>query len=193
MHINSDCSATSAVVTRWALQLACVLATACFNPDDRCGEGQKYSAVDQLCVCRAGLTLTANGCEKPPKEPGNTASAGAGAGATTDQDAAAPPGESGPEGLGTSCTSNDDCAGSDATFCDAVITGGCLVEGCALGGSDCPVGYECQDLTMFGAAGNVCVAAACDVAADDCPDGFTCCASAIPGFPPACLSKGCGG
>jgi hypothetical protein len=176
------------------LRLTCLLATACYNPDERCSEGQEYSEDDELCVCRTGLTLTEDGCEKPAKGPAGNAPDPSDDDPAPEQDAGEddePP--AGPEGLGRSCTANDDCAGTDATFCDTLITGGCLLEGCALGGSDCPAGYECQDLSMFGAAGNVCVAATCDLAGDDCPDGFSCCEASIPGFPPVCLSAGCGG
>lgn len=173
------------------MAVGCLLSTACYNPDERCGTGQVYSEDDDLCVCRKGLTATADGCEKPassatPRPPGPT---GGDAGTSETPSPAA----TAPDGLGAPCSTNEDCAGGDATFCDTLITGGCLVEGCDLGGSACPVGYECQDLSMFGAAGNVCVAQTCDLAADDCPSGFTCCAAPIPGFPPTCLSRGCGG
>ena len=184
----------SAIGSGWVLGvvggLASLAATACFNPDERCSEDQEYSEADQLCVCRTGFTLTAKGCEKPvqntPEDTGESPT-GHDAGA----DSGAPPVEKGPEGLGVPCTSDDDCTGSEATFCDTLITSSCLVQDCALEGSDCPPGYECQDLSGFGAAGNVCVAAPCELEADDCPDGFTCCAAPVPGFPATCRSTGC--
>jgi hypothetical protein len=163
-------------------------AVACYDSEDQCGENQRFSEADQLCVCRNGFTVTAEGCR-----PASAAPAPAGDDVSEDGGAAGEDEPAGPEGLGEPCTTNADCAGTDATFCDTLITQSCLVEGCALGGSDCLPGYECQDLSMFGAAGNVCVAAVCDLAANDCPEGFTCCEAPIPGFPATCLSRGCGG
>ncbi len=58
-----------------------------------------------------------------------------------------------PEGLGMSCTSNDDCAGTEATFCDMVVTKACTVSGCTLDPNDCFPGYTCCDLSSFGLAG----------------------------------------
>lgn len=190
-------SLVSAIGSGWVLGLAggltSLLATACFNPDDRCSEDQEYSEADLLCVCRAGFTLTAQGCEKPapvknsPEDTDESPAHDAG----TDSGSLAV--EEGPEGLGVPCTSDADCAGSEATFCDTLITRSCLVQDCELEGSDCPPGYECQDLSGFGAAGNVCVTAPCELEANDCPDGFTCCAAPIPGFPATCRSAGCEG
>lgn len=192
-------SSVSALLVRWSLPVACLLSTACYDAKDRCGKGERFSEEDQLCVCRSGLTATENGCEKAASTPAAPTDDDDGASGPGDSDAgespgpAAEPEPSGPEGLGTPCTSNADCAGTEATFCDMLITGGCLVEGCALDGTDCAVGYECQDLSTFGAAGTVCVAATCNVDADDCPDGFTCCAAPIPNFPATCLANGCSG
>ena len=181
----------SAVLAKWGWVIGLV-ATACYNVEDDCGPGQTYSEADQLCVCAKGLSPTPQGCRKPaaapPTDSDDDAVQGDAGAADGDDDVA-----QGPDGLGKACTTNADCAGTDATFCDTLITASCLLEGCALGGTDCPVGYECQDLSMFGAAGTVCVSAVCDLAANDCPSGFTCCAAPVPGFPATCLAKGCGG
>ncbi len=200
--------------SRCVLGFVCLLATSCYNPDERCGEGQEYSSADELCVCQEGLRTTPDGCEEIPEEPASAGEAetevpeqSGGDGASMDDAEAtdaspgddegtaadAPMEEGTPDNLGAPCSTSDDCAEGGATFCDAFVTGACLIEGCELGGSDCPIGYACQDLSMFGAAGNVCVAAPCDIAADDCPDGFTCCEAPIPGIPPSCLQNGCGG
>lgn len=55
-----------------------------------------------------------------------------------------------PAGLGATCAGPDDCAGTEATFCDSFMTMSCQVEGCSLDPNDCFEGYECCDLTMFG-------------------------------------------
>ena len=50
------------------------------------------------------------------------------------------------DGAGQSCATDDDCAGTEATWCDTFKSHTCFVEGCALGGTDCP-GRECCDLS----------------------------------------------
>jgi hypothetical protein len=207
---------------RWALPFASLLATSClFDPDQRCGEGQEYDEELDACLCAGGSTPTADGCvpcgrnevagaagceckagferveercrrAAPMAEPATPDGGGASEPAPEGEpDAPAP--SAGPMGLGEPCTSPADCAGTEAEFCDSFVTMSCLVMGCELGGSDCPPGYGCQDLSMLGAAEPVCAAAICDIAASDCPDGFTCCQPPIPGFPAVCLSGGCGG
>ncbi len=52
-----------------------------------------------------------------------------------------------PVGAGKSCTSQTDCAGTEATWCDTLESHVCYVEGCTLGGNDCP-GKECCDLAV---------------------------------------------
>jgi len=64
-----------------------------------------------------------------------------------------------PTGLGKSCTSEADCAGTEATYCDTFVTHTCLVQGCSLAPDNCFVGTECCDLSSFGIAQPLCVAA----------------------------------
>ena len=52
-----------------------------------------------------------------------------------------------PSGDGQACASNADCAGTDATFCENIMTKVCYVEGCSLTTNDCFIGKECCDLT----------------------------------------------
>lgn len=198
-----------------ALTAACL-----YDADQRCGPDQEFSEDLAYCICVEGTAWTEDGCQKcgrnevigaagcecrtgyervdgrceeapepePPPEPGD-GGAGDGGGASE------PPPEpepEGPDGLGMSCQTDADCAGTEAEYCDLFVTFGCLVAGCSIGGDDCPTGYECQDLSGFGGPGPVCVAAVCDIDAQDCPDGFTCCES-MPGFPTVCLAGGCGG
>lgn len=51
-----------------------------------------------------------------------------------------------PIGAGQACTSDAECAGTEATFCEYFQTQVCYVE-CKLGGNDCFPGKECCDLT----------------------------------------------
>jgi hypothetical protein len=55
-----------------------------------------------------------------------------------------------PIGLGQACASADDCAGTEATFCDSFMTHSCQVEGCRLDTNDCFPGNECCDFSAFG-------------------------------------------
>lgn len=52
-----------------------------------------------------------------------------------------------PSGAGMSCSSNTDCEGTEATFCEVFNTHKCFVEGCSLSENDCFPGQECCDLT----------------------------------------------
>lgn len=63
-----------------------------------------------------------------------------------------------PVGLAMSCTSAADCAGTEATYCDAYQTHSCLVEGCSLSPDNCFSGWECCDLSAFGVPQPICVA-----------------------------------
>lgn len=63
-------------------------------------------------------------------------------------------------GVGKSCTSDTDCVGTEATYCDTFKTNGCLVQGCSYAPDDCPSGYECCDLSGIGAKQPVCVSIA---------------------------------
>lgn len=52
-----------------------------------------------------------------------------------------------PAGAGQPCASDEDCAGTEATWCDTFVSHVCYAEGCALNGNDCP-GKECCDLAV---------------------------------------------
>ncbi len=62
-----------------------------------------------------------------------------------------------PLGAGMPCTSNDDCAGTDATYCDIFVSMTCLVENCSLDPNDCFEGSECCDLSAFGIPQPLCL------------------------------------
>lgn len=64
-----------------------------------------------------------------------------------------------PLGQGAACTSSDDCAGTEATYCDTFASNLCLVEGCTPGGSDCFIGWSCCDLSSLGLNRQLCVTA----------------------------------
>ena len=62
-----------------------------------------------------------------------------------------------PVGLGKACTTPDDCAGTEATFCDTFQTHSCQVQGCSLAPNNCFSGFECCDLSAFGLPQPLCI------------------------------------
>jgi hypothetical protein len=54
-----------------------------------------------------------------------------------------------PSGLGDSCTTQEDCAGKEASYCETNRAKNCLVPNCQTD-EDCFIGWECCDLTTFG-------------------------------------------
>ncbi len=64
-----------------------------------------------------------------------------------------------PVGLSKSCTSNADCAGTEATYCDVFFAHACLVQGCTVAPDNCFEGWDCCDLSAFGVAQPLCIPA----------------------------------
>jgi hypothetical protein len=62
-----------------------------------------------------------------------------------------------PVGAGQACASPDDCAGTDALWCDVVVSQTCLVQGCSLDPDNCFTGTECCDLSAFGVPEPLCL------------------------------------
>ena len=54
-----------------------------------------------------------------------------------------------PTGLGDSCTTQADCAGKEASYCEVLAAHVCLVNDCASNTAGCPSGFVCCDLTTF--------------------------------------------
>ncbi|HET7540383.1 MAG TPA: hypothetical protein VFK05_10950 [Polyangiaceae bacterium] len=159
-----------------ALPSACV-----YDSSDRCGPHQVMYE-DLRCVCDATSAPTATGCEpcgdnEVPGamgcecKPGFTKPAGGVCEAVIECakpedcpegyacDLEVTPGlcRKPPTGLGMSCTSNADCAGTEATYCDTFQSHSCLVQGCSLTPDNCFTGFECCDLSAFGVAQPLCI------------------------------------
>jgi hypothetical protein len=62
-----------------------------------------------------------------------------------------------PVGLSMSCTSDADCAGTEATYCDTFQTHSCLVQGCSVAPDNCFTGWDCCDLSAFGVPQPICI------------------------------------
>lgn len=54
-----------------------------------------------------------------------------------------------PTGNGVPCTSDADCAGYDASYCEVFVSGTCLVRDCSVTPDSCFTGFECCDLTPY--------------------------------------------
>jgi len=62
-----------------------------------------------------------------------------------------------PVGAGKPCQSSAECAGTEATYCDVMLTHQCLVQGCQVAPDDCFSGSACCDLSTFGIPQPICV------------------------------------
>lgn len=71
-----------------------------------------------------------------------------------------------PDGLGMSCESDDDCAGTEATYCEVFSTLTCVIQGCAENSGICPGDMACCDFAILGRS--LCVGIA-DLTDGDCP------------------------
>ncbi len=64
-----------------------------------------------------------------------------------------------PLGMAAPCSTDDDCASYEATFCETLISNSCLVQGCSLSNDDCFDGWECCDASAFGMPIPICIPA----------------------------------
>lgn len=62
-----------------------------------------------------------------------------------------------PTGLLQPCTGQDDCAGTEATYCEGFGLNVCVVQGCSFAPDDCFEGWQCCDLTSFAIPEPICV------------------------------------
>jgi len=143
-------------------------AGACVCPDQQvpsdsgcapCGEHER--AAGGQCVCEDGYSRSSAGarCEPVTDDPGCTGSDCPAEGECEssadcpspllcdryDTGACVDP----PAGLGESCSSDADCAGTDATFCEVYSSLTCVVEGCKEEGGRCPGDMQCCDFAVL--------------------------------------------
>jgi hypothetical protein len=143
------------------------LGSCVFDPNARCGEHMEEYEDAVKCVCVEGYAMTESGCVKcrANESPGASGcecdvgferdddgrcrramdpGSGCDASAASCSEEPAPP-----TGVGMACSSDDDCAGTDASYCETLVSQSCLVPGCTTD-DDCYQGNECCDLTAFG-------------------------------------------
>lgn len=74
-----------------------------------------------------------------------------------------------PSGLGDHCTTDDDCAGQQASFCERFQTNTCMLQDCATGTTRCPNEWSCCDYSgLLGVS--LCLPPGQE-AANECPSG----------------------
>lgn len=125
----------------------------------RCGEHERVAGGQ--CVCDDGYSrasATAR-CEPVTDEPSCTGGGCAVEGECESSAECASPMlcdryETGecvdpPEGLGQSCTSDADCAGTDATYCELYSSLTCVIQGCKEAGGRCPGDMQCCDFAIL--------------------------------------------
>lgn len=154
----------------WVLGVLGLMAPSCLiDSDDRCGPNQElyeYAEESERCICVAGtafdtVTATCVACgENEMASPaGCLCVAGYARATAADPCTELPADAMKPTGEDAQCTSDADCAGFEASFCDTFVTGTCLVPNCTLAPNDsCFVGKECCDLSSFGLS-TLCIAA----------------------------------
>lgn len=164
--------------------------------------GANEEAREEMCACKPGFAKLSpeSGCEKseigascsseaecPPTYPYCAAADAAGYCTARDCTANAdcPEGWSceeaagirhcakPPTGLGTSCTSNDDCSAFAASYCDTIQTHSCILQGCAVGQGACPNEWACCDYSaLLGAPFSTCAPPSA-LSEGACPSGGT--------------------
>jgi hypothetical protein len=152
--------------TRWTIALASLAVASCaIEGDEACGKNQVYTEGSGIldyavCVCDEARgyvfdTQRGYGCKRCAKDEmaeggrcvGEMADAGAGG-----SDSSSPPPE--PTGAGEPCTSHDECAGFDASYCGM---GSCLVQTCATGENACGSDTACCDYSALSTGFSLCL------------------------------------
>jgi hypothetical protein len=126
--------------------VAALFASACHLDDsNRCGDDYAYDADAGACIPE-GDTETETGADADTDADTDAdADAGADGGIDTDTDTGTDTGA--PTGLMEPCTSQEECAGYDASYCMLLMTPNvCLLPDCTTAPDDCPDGYTCCDI-----------------------------------------------
>lgn len=129
-----------------------------------CGDGQECPDAYPYCFTSSAPVgyCTSAGCEHNSDCPGNW---------TCEREGSERICEPLPSGLNQHCTTDDDCAGSEATFCERFQTNTCMQQNCATGATRCPNEWGCCDYTrLLGVS--LCLQPD-QVSAGECPSGGT--------------------
>ncbi|MBN2528996.1 MAG: ABC transporter substrate-binding protein [Deltaproteobacteria bacterium] len=94
-----------------------------------------------------------------------------------------------PSGQGELCTTNDDCSGFEANYCETMVTGTCLKQGCSEELNDCADDHICCNFSDFMlpslcvdkvTSRGLCTRGSGCTSDDDCPEGTHCDLAAQP-------------
>ncbi len=138
--------------SRLGLAATVVIAAAAVLPacmEDRCGPGQKQEGA--ACVSVDAENADAGASSDAEAADADTDVLAA---ETDSQQPAALP-----AGMGEDCSGEADCEDKEADYCSKKpmdAKGYCTTTGCTMGGSDCPEGYGCFDLSGFGTDLRIC-------------------------------------
>jgi hypothetical protein len=125
-----------------ALALLAAFATSClYDASDRCSKNQVYDAKSESCICTADAPPLGGACVPC---------------AANDTRAAC---KTGPSGYGTACTTDQDCAGFDASHCETLQAHVCVVSPCQKSPDSCTGGQTCCDLSSLGIPLSLCTPA----------------------------------
>ncbi|HEU4581272.1 MAG TPA: hypothetical protein VFS67_23600 [Polyangiaceae bacterium] len=93
-----------------------LIAGCLYDEDDRCGPNQHVASNDRRCVCDDGFVYSASGCVEGMQDS---------------------------TGSGKACTSDADCEGQAASYCESFVSHSCLVPDCTVTPDNCHSGFEC--------------------------------------------------
>lgn len=155
-----------------ALGLLAIAVTGCVSDEDKCGDDMELADVPgfgKYCVPKVVPMDTSSpgtdtGMPVPDASVPDAGDASVDTGAAPPCTANADCGEGfycdrtftpaeclpNPTGQGQPCASDADCAGFDADYCEAMVSGTCLVRDCDPVISNCSEGYHCCDFAEWG-------------------------------------------
>jgi len=152
----------------WGFVPLCLAGGCLYDENDRCSEGQRFNDTTGLCGCPSGEYVTEAGCIAcGPNErfvvdscqcrPGFERPSAGGQCESTEPEPDPDAGPVVPNGDGLACSSDTDCAGTTATFCDTFFDNICIVEDCDVANNTgCNDGETCCDLSDFGQDRQIC-------------------------------------
>jgi hypothetical protein len=98
-------------------------------------------------VFQAGACVACGDHEVPDPTQGCACEEGYARAATGAACTELPAGVKAPTGVGTPCTSDADCAGFDADYCELAVSKTCLVQHCTVSPNSCFTGRDCCDFS----------------------------------------------
>jgi hypothetical protein len=110
-----------------------------FDASDRCSKNQVYDAKSETCVCPPAAPPLGTGCVPCAQDDARAAC------------------RTGPVGFGTTCASDADCAGLEASHCETLQAHVCVVAGCQTAPDTCTGGQSCCDLNALGIPLTLCL------------------------------------